>query len=163
MSKILITIKSRKDNGDNHNSIPVSTSQTPHKSSVTIILKPKDNVQMKQKSNRINLIITQRIKCKHPVETRNQSNKVNPKSKEEKIKLPEQLCLETFYYYGNQYWIDTTSNYIFLPSDIDNHHYQPVGQLIDKSSEANKTSPDLYLLPNKYVEWYFYYDSDLGD
>lgn len=78
--------------------------------------------------------------------------KPKPVSHEE-IDLPYDLELKSFVYQNDTYWLETTTNYIFLPDDIQNKHFEPIGKLIKRKShkEQNKIS----------ITWFVQYDFDV--
>lgn len=123
------------------------------------ILNPREKSQDITKPIEPVPVIASTKKCKLNVVKNNCPHKKNETKQKmlmirrEDFKLPKVLDLSTFFYYGDFYWIEKSTNYIFTEESINDELPQPIGKLVE--IVKGRTVLDMKL------EWFYEYDDDI--
>ena len=110
----------------------------------------------------VKLHVTKKISDDHSYEMLNVDQQLQPVP-HDLVKLPQNLYLEPFLYQNYSCWINRNTGYIFLPNDIQNNKFEPIGQLIEEQPITKQPVPGQHLLPNRRIKWFYHFALDAND
>ena len=117
-----------------------------------IRMKPHQDVSQKIKLN-----ITKKITDKlYKITTTNQILKP---LNHDPIDIPNFLELAPFFYQNGQYWVDETTELIFIFDDLQSGKIEPVGQFI--KIDTKESNNMITYLSNRKIKWFVGYDYDV--
>jgi hypothetical protein len=122
---------------------------------------PKLVVKREQKSKASKFIITKKDPTNHSYPAVTQNHLLHP-VKHEPFHVPSILELEAFFCQGDYYCLDKHTGYLFVPHDIREQRFEPVGQVIQtQTQERNHVGETL--IKERKINWFMKYDIDIDD
>lgn len=160
--KIMITV--------NKDAVPTNeiTPETSIKPTIKLHVPQKiTNTEIGSKPNTNNkpivkLHVTKKINDNHSYEMLTVDQQLQPVP-HDPVKLPHNLYLEPFFYQNYSCWINRSSGYIFMPNDIQNNKFEPIGQLIEEPPTIKYTILGQHLLPKRRIKWFYHYALDANN